>query len=328
MDQNTPRRLRHQTAEPARTALNVLALCFALSVLGRGLGESFTVFLHADLGRFRLGPRRGGLDLFADLAGGRIDRADRSAGCSIASGRARSIRSACSCSGAAFLVASARAAPLAVPAQRRPRRRARHRRRSVTCRIRFCSAAGSARGCRPRWRSSIRRPAQAYLLMLPVSQLLIDRIGWRDAYQLFGIVAMCLLLPLLVLPWRLFATGSPHIAGKPMPASSRTAGRSAARCAITPSGRCSPPSSSPRSAMYAITAQIVAYLIDAGFPPLQAATAWGFTGVALTCSACSRISSLDSVIGRRRSVLVSYGLLHRRPHPALDRSSTTRTSGC
>src|SRR3954464_6202528 len=30
---------------PVRTALNVLALCFALSVLGRGLVESFTVFL-------------------------------------------------------------------------------------------------------------------------------------------------------------------------------------------------------------------------------------------------------------------------------------------
>ena len=30
---------------PARVALNVLALCFVLSVIGRGLGESFTVFL-------------------------------------------------------------------------------------------------------------------------------------------------------------------------------------------------------------------------------------------------------------------------------------------
>ena len=29
----------------ARVALVVLALCFALSMLGRGLGESFTVFL-------------------------------------------------------------------------------------------------------------------------------------------------------------------------------------------------------------------------------------------------------------------------------------------
>src|SRR6202012_4524183 len=34
-----------QPRKPARVALNVLALCFALSVLGRGLGESFTVFL-------------------------------------------------------------------------------------------------------------------------------------------------------------------------------------------------------------------------------------------------------------------------------------------
>src|SRR5476649_2141189 len=31
--------------KPGRVALNVLALCFALSVIGRGLGESFTVFL-------------------------------------------------------------------------------------------------------------------------------------------------------------------------------------------------------------------------------------------------------------------------------------------
>ena len=30
--------------KPVHIALNVLALCFALSVLGRGLGEGFTVF--------------------------------------------------------------------------------------------------------------------------------------------------------------------------------------------------------------------------------------------------------------------------------------------
>jgi predicted MFS family arabinose efflux permease len=60
-------------------------------------------------------------------------------------------------------------------------------------------------------------------------------------------------------------------------------------------------------AMYAITAQIVAYLIDAGFPPLQAASAWGFSGVALVFGMLS-ISWLDRAIGRRRSVLVSYAL--------------------
>src|SRR6476659_7702623 len=46
MDQNTPREeIETKPPKSARVALNVLALCFALSVLGRGLGESFTVFL-------------------------------------------------------------------------------------------------------------------------------------------------------------------------------------------------------------------------------------------------------------------------------------------
>ena len=117
------------------------------------------------------------------------------------------------------------------------------------------------------------------LVLLPASQLLIDRIGWRDAYQLFGIVALCLLLPLLVLPWRLFATGSPHIAGKTdagfvdngwtLGSAMRHHAFWALFCTFFFTA----------VAMYAITAQIVAYLIDAGFPPLQAATAWGFSGV-------------------------------------------------
>src|SRR5438132_13017425 len=46
MDRNAPREdVATKPLKPARVALNVLALCFALSVLGRGLGESFTVFL-------------------------------------------------------------------------------------------------------------------------------------------------------------------------------------------------------------------------------------------------------------------------------------------
>ena len=61
--------------KPARVALNVLALCFALSVLGRGLGESFTVFLKPISESFGWDRAAGGLGLFADLAGGRTDGA-------------------------------------------------------------------------------------------------------------------------------------------------------------------------------------------------------------------------------------------------------------
>src|SRR4051812_8915395 len=46
MDKITPRQDTLATPQkPARVALNVLTLCFVLSVIGRGLGESFTVFL-------------------------------------------------------------------------------------------------------------------------------------------------------------------------------------------------------------------------------------------------------------------------------------------
>ncbi len=46
MDQQDARgRCVARPLKPARVALNVLALCFALALIGRGLGESFTVFL-------------------------------------------------------------------------------------------------------------------------------------------------------------------------------------------------------------------------------------------------------------------------------------------
>ncbi len=46
MDQDAPRdETLAKPLKPARLALNVLVLCFVLSVIGRGLSDSFTVFL-------------------------------------------------------------------------------------------------------------------------------------------------------------------------------------------------------------------------------------------------------------------------------------------
>ena len=118
-------------------------------------------------------------------------------------------------------------------------------------------------------------------LLLPASQLLIDRIGWRDAYQWFGIVALCMLAPLLLLPWRTIATGSQHVAQKTDTGfvdngwTLKSAMRHHTFWALFATFFFT------AVAMYAVTAQIVAYLIDAGFTPLQAATAWGFSGVVL-----------------------------------------------
>jgi MFS family permease len=145
------------------------------------------------------------------------------------------------------------------------------------------------------------------LVLLPASQILIDHLGWRGAYEIFGITALCLLVPLLLLPWRLFSTGSPHVVKRTDPDfidegwTLLSAMRHHAFWALfatfffTAIG------------MYAISAQIVAYLIDAGFPPLQAATAWGFSGVVLLFGMIG-VTQLDRIIGRRPSVLISYAI--------------------
>jgi MFS family permease len=291
--------------KPARVALNVLALCFALSVLGRGLGESFTVFLKPIAESFgwdraqvvsvySLTWLAGGL--MAPLVGRLFDR----------SGPRTVYSLGLLLLGGAFLLAS----------------RAEHL-WQLQLSTGLCVGIGIALiGNVPnsillgRWFGPRLPTAMAILysatgagilVLLPASQVLIDQIGWRDAYQWFGVAALCLLVPLLLMPWRLFANGSPHVVKKTdanfvdngwtLNRAMRHHAFWALFCTFFFTA----------VAMYAITAQIVAYLIDAGFPPLQAATAWGFSGVVLLFGMLG-ISTLDGIIGRRPSVLFSYGV--------------------
>ena len=152
MDKNTPSgETPTKPLKPARVALNVLALCFALSVLGRGLGESFTVFLKPISESFgwdraqvvsvySLSWLTGGLT--APLIGRLFDR----------SGPRTVYALGLLLLGGAFLIASRAQAlwqfqlsiGICVGSASRW---------SATCRTPSCSAAGSARGCQPRWRS-------------------------------------------------------------------------------------------------------------------------------------------------------------------------------
>jgi MFS family permease len=306
MDQKTPRQdTPAKPLKPARVALNVLALCFALSVLGRGLGESFTVFLKPISESFgwdraqvvsvySLTWLAGGLT--APVVGRLFDRF----------GPRMVYSLGLLLLGGAFLTA-AYAQSLW----------------QFQLSIGLCVGLGiSLIGNVPnsillgRWFGPRLPTAMAVMysatgagiwILLPASQVLIDRIGWRDAYQLFGIIALCLLLPLVVLPWRLFATGSPHVVRKAhinlddeswtLASAMRHHAFWALFCTFFFTA----------VAMYSITAQIVAFLIDAGFTPLQAATAWGFSGVVLFVGMLG-VSTLDGIIGRRPSVLFSYGV--------------------
>jgi MFS family permease len=306
MDRKTASEISPTTMlKPERVALNVLALCFALSVLGRGLGESFTVFLKPiseDFGWDRaqivsvysLAALAGGLA--APLVGRLFDHSGPRAVYSLG------LLSL----GGAFLVAAYS-----------------QKLWQFQLSLGLCVGLGIAfignvpnsillgRWFGPRLPTAMAIVYSAtgagVLILLPASQILIEHVGWRGAYQIFGAAALLLLLPLLLLPWRLFSTGSPHLA-KSAAAESVDHGwtlvsamRHHAFWALfstfffTAIG------------MYAVTAQVVAYLIDAGFPPLQAATAWGFSGVVLLFGMLG-ISWLDGIIGRRPSVLFSYAV--------------------
>jgi MFS family permease len=306
MDQETPREgTATAPVKPVRTALGVLAICFALSVFGRGLGESFSVFLlpisesfgwdRADVvSVYSLSALAGGLA--SPLIGRLFDYSGP-----------RSVYSlGLLLFGGAFLFAANA-----------------HRLWQIQFSIGLCVGLGIALiGNVPnsillgRWFGPKLPTAMAVvysatgagvLALLPTSQVLIDHFGWRGAYEIFGTAALVLLLPLLVLPWRLFSEGQPHLtrlATTEVADEGWTLARAMRHHAFwalfwtfffTAIG------------MYAITPQIVAYLIEAGFPPLQAATAWGFSGVVLLFGMLG-VSWLDGLIGRRPSVLLSYAL--------------------
>jgi MFS family permease len=291
--------------KPVRTALGVLAICFALSVFGRGLGESFSVFLlpisesfgwdRADVvSVYSLSALAGGLA--SPLIGRLFDYSGP-----------RSVYSlGLLLFGGAFLFGAHA-----------------HRLWQIQLSIGVCVGLGIALiGNVPnsillgRWFGPKLPTAMAVvysatgagvLVLLPASQVLIDHFGWRGAYEIFGTAALVLLLPLLVLPWRLFSEGQPHLT-KAATTEAADEGWTLLRAMrhhafwalfwtffFTAIG------------MYAITPQIVAYLIETGFPPLQAATAWGFSGVVLLFGMLG-VSWLDGIIGRRPSVLLSYAL--------------------
>jgi MFS family permease len=305
MNENAPGKEASTTEKSQRVALNVLALCFTLSVLGRGLGESFTVFLKPISENFgwdraqvvsvySLTALAGGLA--APLVGRLFDRFGPRLVYSLG----------LLLLGGAFLAAAF----------------AQHL-WQFRVSLGLCVGIGIAfignvpnsillgRWFGPRLPTAMAVVYSAtgagVLILLPASQLLIDHIGWRAAYQIFGCTVLLLLLPLSILPWRRFSTGAPHLARNAAADfidegwTLLSAMRHHAFWALfstfffTAIG------------MYAISPQVVAYLIDAGFPPLQAATAWGFSGVVLLFGMLG-VSWLDGIIGRRPSVLLSYAV--------------------
>src|SRR5215467_8273429 len=216
MDSKTP--FVETQAAPARStrvALIVLALCFALSVLGKGLSESFTVFLRPIAEGFgwdraqvvsiySLTALASGLS--APLIGRLFDH----------SGPRTVYVLGLLLLGGAFMIAA-------------------YSEHLWQFRLSIGLCVGIAialignvpnsillgRWFGPRLPTAMAVIYSAMgggvLVLLPASQLLIEQLGWRGAYQLFGVIAVCLLVPVVFLPWRRLAAGASHVAKKTDP---------------------------------------------------------------------------------------------------------------
>ncbi|MCO5129204.1 MAG: MFS transporter [Xanthobacteraceae bacterium] len=293
---------------PARGAWAVLALCFTLALLGRGMGETFTVFLLPISGTFGWA-RADVISIYAlaalsmGLSSPFVGRLFDFSGPRIVYGL-----------GLLLLGTGVSAAAFATSLWQ--------------LQLSMGFAVGLGMACLSNVPSSLllgrwfgtRLPtamAVVYsangagiLTLVPLSQILIDHSGWRNSYHLLGGFLLVLLIPLLLLPWRRIA---------------RERARAPAKATTTAPADADIEWTLPRAVrhhafwalfctffftaigVYSIGAQVVAYLIEAGFPPLQAASAWGLSGVVLVIGMLT-VSWLDGLIGRRRAILFSYGL--------------------
>ncbi len=164
------------------------------------------------------------------------------------------------------------------------------------------------------------------IVFVPVAQALVEHYGWRSAYQILGLVLIAVLpVVLFALPWRRFAAGRPTERASQLPsAGNEWTLRNAVGTRIywgmvqafffTALG------------MFAIFVQLVAFLVDAGFPPLTAAAAFGICGM-LSAGSVMGSGFLTERFGARAVVTVSFAgtitgmllllVIARRPSTAL-----------
>jgi len=145
------------------------------------------------------------------------------------------------------------------------------------------------------------------LLMVPLAQALINEYGWRDAYRLIGGTLLSIAPLALLLPWGTIRAGHPRGPSRqkaPVPqASTTTPLRQAMR--HRPFWMLVQVMFFTAVAMYLIIVQSVAYLIDIGFSPLKAAAAFG-TAAMLSVVGVSAAGWLADRFGHRPAATVSF----------------------
>ncbi len=144
------------------------------------------------------------------------------------------------------------------------------------------------------------------ILFVPLAQYLVANYDWRVAYRVLGLMALALApLVMLLLPWKSFTAGHPdhRREGKSRAGETgwtlRAAMRSPMFRGLGQAFFCT------ATAMFSIIVQLVAFLVDAGFSPLAAATAFGAVGLMSAISVMGSGFTSDR-FGYRQTVTVTF----------------------
>jgi MFS family permease len=143
------------------------------------------------------------------------------------------------------------------------------------------------------------------IVFVPLAQSLIGGYDWRFAYRILGVAVLALVPVVLLLPWGRFASGSARHRHDERQRKSgegwtmKAALRTPVVWGLAGVFFCT------AAAMYSVLVQLVAFFIDAGFSPLTAASAFGFLGL---LSALSVMSSgfVSDRFGYRQTVTASF----------------------
>jgi MFS family permease len=138
----------------------------------------------------------------------------------------------------------------------------------------------------------------------PLSQVLIESVGWREAYVGIALLAACLGVIILFGPWRRISEGHPdlrQISGSAAAAQSHWTFRRAIRS--RPFWALFAVHILTANSMFAVQPQVVAFLVESDFDPIVAASAFGASGLSATAGLL-----LFGVIADRYGALLSVTL--------------------
>lgn len=149
------------------------------------------------------------------------------------------------------------------------------------------------------------------LLLVPLAQYAIEVVGWRNAYRILAGIVLLAMPALLLVSWPTAQVGR-LLPRKPGPTDGDVAEAVAAIEWTIGSAMRNPAFWGLSSVffftsagMFSVLVQAVAYLVELGYAPLQAAWIYGLVGV-LTPVGIIGFSWLEQRVGRHSSAALSY----------------------